>query len=337
MLALVNSGCMPPIKAGIDDSLAGKLIWPASPEKPRIEYLWSLYAFLPEGEILSDYLSDQPADFGGISSVPYMLRPVGLCVDEHERLYIVDQGVPRVTVVDLKTKDVTHFGSVGEGRLFLPVGVVTDISGHVYVTDSEAGKVNRYTADGSFAGLLGGEGFFRRPTGIAFERKSGRLFIADTWTHQIQVFSREGTHLFHFGARGQGDAEFNYPTHVAAGHDGQIYVTDSLNFRVQVFDSDGKFLRKFGRQGDTYADMESPKGVAADTLGNVYVADALQDMIKISDTEGRLLLFFGEKGRSEGRFLMPSGIFIDKRNRIFVADTYNMRIQVFRLLEGSRP
>ena len=335
LLAAGNPGCMPAYKANIDEALAGQLVWPAPPEKPRIEYLWSLYSFLPEGENFSDYMLEPFDEINGLSLVPYMLRPSGLCLDDHDRLYIVDQGVPRVTAVDLKTRAVKHFGFEGAGQLFMPIAVAADLSGNIFVTDSGAGKVNIYNSDGGFTGALGGEGFFKRPTGIAFEKKSGRLFIIDTGTHVVHAFDSAGKRLFGFGKRGEGDGEFNYPTHIAAGQDGKIYVTDALNFRVQVFDSAGKFLGKFGRQGDTYADLEKPKGVSSDTFGNVYIVDALQDMIKIFNSEGKLLLFFGENGRAPGNFSMPLGIFVDAHNRIFVADTYNMRVQAFRLLEGK--
>lgn len=332
---LAGAGCAPAMKANIDETSSGLLVWPAPPERPRIEYLWSLYSFVPEGEKLEDYLQDAAAGFSDPSSIPYMYRPNATAVDSAGRLFIVDQGIPRVTAVDLKTRGVKHFGFDGPGQLLMPIGIALDASDRVYVTDSEAGRVNRYTRDGDFDGTLGGADFFKRPTGIVFERLSGRIFVLDTGAHKVHAFDNAGRHLFSFGGRGSGDGEFNFPTHMAAGFDGKIYITDALNFRIQYFGSDGQFLAKFGRHGDTYSDLETPKGVAADTEGNIYVVDAAQDMIKIFDSRGRLLLFFGENGRGIGKFVLPLGISIDSHNRIYVADTYNMRIQVFRLLDGK--
>ncbi|MHB8882089.1 MAG: 6-bladed beta-propeller [Thermodesulfovibrionales bacterium] len=331
-LCLFNSGCTTAVRAQVDDALAGKLVWPAPPETPRVEYLWSLYAFLPEGEKESRELYEELDAVSERALIPYLLRPNSLAVDGSGRLFILDQGVPRVSVVDLKTKNAVHFGTEGEGRLIMPVAVATDAKENVYVTESETSKVNRYSADGRFTGVLGTDGLFKRPTGIACDSKSGRVFVVDTGAQDIKVLDSTGRYLFDFGRRGDGDGEFNYPTHIAADQNGKLYVTDALNFRIQIFDQDGRFLGKFGRHGDTYADFERPKGIAADTFGNIYVADAAQDMIKIFDSHGKLLLFLGETGRLPGNFIMPLGISIDNQNNIYVTDTYNMRVQAFRLI-----
>ena len=329
---LFSSGCTTALKAQVDDTLAGKLVWPPPPETPRIEYAWSLYAFLPEGEKESRELYEELDTVSDRSLLPYLLRPNSLAVDGSGRLYILDQGIPRVSVVDLKTMRAVHFGTEGDGKLIMPVAVAVDAKENVYVTDSETSKVNRYSADGRFTGVLGADGLFKRPTGIVCDNKSGRVFVVDTGAQDIKVLDLTGRHLFDFGGRGDGDGQFNYPTHIAVDQSGKIYVTDALNFRIQIFDQDGRFLRKFGKHGDTYADFERPKGVAVDSFGNIYVADAAQDMIKIFDSSGKLLLFFGETGRIPGNFIMPLGLAIDDHNNIYVTDTYNMRVQAFRLI-----
>lgn len=331
-VCLFGSGCTTAVRAQVDDALAGKLVWPSPPETPRIEYLWSLYAFLPEGEKESRELYEELDAAGDRALMPYLLRPNSLAADASGRLFILDQAVPRLSVVDLKTMKAVHFGTEGEGRLLMPVAVAVDVKENVYVTESEFPKVNRYAADGRFTGVLGTDGLFKRPTGIACDNRSGRVFVVDTGAQDIKVLDSTGRHLFSFGRRGDGDGEFNYPTHIAADQNGKLYVTDALNFRVQIFDQDGRFLGKFGKHGDTYADLDRPKGTAADTFGNIYVTDAAQDMVKIFDSSGKLLLFFGETGRLPGNFIMPLGISIDNQNNIYIADTYNMRVQAFRLI-----
>lgn len=334
LIAILISSCAPVLNANIDYTLSGEIKWPGPPEKPRIQYLWSLYSFVPD-EDLTGFLVGSAEDLSDPSSAPYLVRPYGLFVDEKERLSIVDQGASRATVVDMKTKSVMHFGYDGYGQLYSPIAIAVDNQGNMYVTDSEMGSVNRYDQTGKFLGYIGKKGDFKRPTGIAIEKSSGRLYVVDTAEHRCHVFDTAGKELFRFGGRGIGDGEFNYPTYIATGYDGTIYVSDSLNFRIQIFDTDGRFLAKFGRQGDTYADLEQPKGVAVDRYGHIYVVDSAQDMVKIFDRDGRLLLFFGENGRDPGKLLMPSGIFIDGRDRIYISDTYNMRIQAFEFI-GER-
>jgi DNA-binding beta-propeller fold protein YncE len=329
--------CAPSFKANIDHALAGSIVWPGPPEDPKIQYAWTLYSFVPEGENLADYIFGSERDSAAyLAFFPYMMRPYGLHVDSDKRMYIVDQGPPRVTVVGLENLDVRHFGFEGEGRLLMPIDVTLDDERRIYVTDSEAKNIKIYNQSGDFVGFFAGKAVFKRPTGITYERNSKSIFILDTAEHKVFVFDTRGNRRFSFGRRGSGDGEFNYPTHITSDRDGKIYITDAMNFRIQIFTNKGQFISQIGKQGDTYADLDRPKGIAVDTEGHVYIADMAQDMIKIFNQEGKLLLFFGDAGRIPGKFMMPAGIFIDDNNIIYVADTYNMRIQAFRYLGESR-
>ena len=328
------SGCSLPAKAQIDYRYSGQFVWPGPPEKPRVQYLWSLYSFVPEGGNISEYINQ---DEGGsdLGDLPYMLKPFGVYAGKNGNLYIVDQGIPRVSVINLKTREIIHLGFDGIGKLLMPIGIAVDRTGRMYVTDSEAARVKIFDPSGTFSGYLGGEEFFRRPTGIAIDENTGRIIVLDTVEHKAHVFDAAGSLLFSFGKRGNGDGEFNYPTHIAVGRDGRIYVNDAMNFRIQIFDRDGKFITVFGKLGDAYGDIEKAKGIAVDTFGHIYVVDTMQEMIKIFDDKGQLLLFFGGQGRAPGMFSMPAGISIDDQNTIFIADMYNQKIQVFKLIEEN--
>jgi len=331
---LMLISCAPSFRANLDRTLTGQIIWPSPPEEPRIKYLWSLVALHPDEKRVADLFFGPDAATEDIKMVPYLMRPYGLCVDPGNNLYIVDQGPPRLTIVNLNTMDVKNIGIDGEGMLLMPIAVAVDDTGKIYVSDSEDRRVKIYAQDGKFLGYLSDEETLKRPTGLAFDALSRKLFVLDTPEHRVHAFI-DGKHEMSFGQRGAGDGEFNYPTHIATGSNGHIYITDTMNFRVQVFDNSGNFITAFGKLGDSYNDLNRPKGIAADSFGNIYVVDNAADMVKIFNEEGKLLLFFGENGRLPGKFVMPSGIFIDNKNIIYVADTYNMRVQAFQLIKGE--
>jgi len=330
-VGFLSSACAPSLRARLDTSYRGRIVFPPPPEKPRIEFWMSIYEILPQGKKLTDILagsaSTEPA------YIPIIPRPFGVFVKENT-LYIVDNALPRLTRIDLASGRAEHFGIQPSPAQDTPVDLVVDSSDRIYVTDSAVGRVFVYMPDGRFERFLTKKDSFSRPTGIAIDNDKGILYIADTPEHCIKVFDREGHFLKRIGRRGRNPGEFNYPVHLAF-RAGKLYVVDSMNFRIQVFDSQGKLLKVFGHLGDTYADLERPKGIGVDSFGNIYIADALQDMIKVFDPEGRLLLFFGNTGRALGNFSMPIDVFVDDKNRIFVADSANMRVQVFRLLEGG--
>jgi DNA-binding beta-propeller fold protein YncE len=47
-----------------------------------------------------------------------------------------------------------------------------------------------------------GDGQFQEPWGIAVA-EDGRVYVADTWNHRVQVFDSDGTFLTKWGAYGQ--------------------------------------------------------------------------------------------------------------------------------------
>ncbi len=179
-----------------------------------------------------------------------------------------------------------------------------------------------------------GEQDLQRPTGLALDERSGRLFVTDTLVHRIVVFDAAGKVEKSFGARGTGQGELNYPAHLWLDPSGRLFVVDSLNYRIQIFQPDGRFEGEFGRQGDGSGDFASPKGVAADSRGHLYVVDALFDAVQIFDRHGEFLFTFGERGIGPSQFWLPSGLCIDERDRIYVADSHNHRIQIFEFVGG---
>lgn len=337
-LGLIQVSCAPSsFKARLDTTFSGGIVWPGSPERPRIKYLWSLQDVgVPseekKNEILSLLAGDGGQNITDPQDFPVLVRPQGIYVDER-RLYIADPGAFRVTVIDRKTMDVMHIVEAYEEWLEYPRGIAADVQGNIFVSDPELKKLIAYSAEGKFRFFF--EGDFLRPEGIAFDKKRGLLYVADTYGHIIYVYGTDGKRLGSIGRLGRAAGEFYYPTYIAVDRSGNLYVTDSLNFRIQVFSPDGSFLRALGTLGDSFNTLDKPKGVAADSEGHIYVVDGARHMVKIFDQDGRLLLFFGEKGERYGDFYLPAGIFIDERDIIYVADSLNMRVQAFQFLGGD--
>lgn len=168
----------------------------------------------------------------------------------------------------------------------------------LYVADAELKAVFVLDASGRPLARLG-EGLLQRPTGVARDPRSGRLFVADTVAHTVEVFGAEGQHLRTLGRRGENPGEFNFPTHLAL-RDGRLYVTDTLNNRVQVLDVSeaadtaspafGRFVRSVGARGLFVGNLVRPKGVAVDGEGNVYVVESYYDSVLVFSAEGDFLM-----------------------------------------------
>ena len=213
------------------------------------------------------------------------------------------------------------YGS-GEGQLAYPRGLVVDAFGNIFVADSGNNRIMRFDAAGqatswgsvcileSGAGCIDpdgtgplplGAGQFYEPWGVTVDAQ-GRVYVADTWNHRIQVFDNQGRFLGQWGEGRLVDAE--------------------LDVR--------------GRAGTPYA-FYGPRGVAVDSQGRVYVTDTGNERVLVyavqEGADGYLqanfLYQWGTLGPEPGHFVEPVGIAVDAADRVYVADTLNGRIQVF--------
>src|SRR5262249_29650446 len=64
----------------------------------------------------------------------------------------------------------------GDGQLSQPIGVAVDASGRVLVADSQNGRIQKFTNDGTFLGVVCLRG--ELPYGVAVDHSSGSLFVS---------------------------------------------------------------------------------------------------------------------------------------------------------------
>ncbi len=327
---------------GVEDAPEGKrLLWPAPPEVPRYMFAGQLLgesnfrrAGDEEGGLASAWRRLVGLILGEAKPVE-LQRPQSGTVDESGRIYVTDASRQAVFVFDTVAGRLDVWEKAeGLANFATPVAVAV-ANGIVYVTDAELGIVARLQPDGTPLRAFGRDAL-KRPTGLARDPASGTLYVADTAGHDIKVFDVEGKLLRTLGARGEGQGEFNFPTHLALA-DGQLYVTDTMNSRVQVLDAaSGKFVRAFGARGLFVGNLVRPKGVAVDTERNVYVVESYHDHLLVFDRAGAFLMGIGGLGADTGKFYLPAGVWTDRLNRVFVADMFNGRVVVFQHLGGGR-
>ncbi|MDB5953707.1 6-bladed beta-propeller [Ramlibacter sp.] len=310
---------------------------PQTQEEPRYRYLGQLLGesnFKPKdggGRKLLAWI----AGLGEERETPVTLqRPQSGVVDAAGRVLVTDVSRNAIYVFDEAAGklDVWERASRRE-RFAAPIAIALGRGGEFLVSDAELGRVFRLAGDGTPLGEFGA-GVLRRPTGIARDAQRGRVFVADTHSHDIKVFDDDGKLLATWGHRGEGPGELNYPTHLAFA-DGTLLVTDAMNARVQGFDREGKPVLRIGQRGLYVGNLVRPKGVAADDEGNVYVVESMHDSLLVYDREGRFLMALGGTDVEASKFYLPAGVWVDARNRVFVADMFNGRVAVFQFLGGK--
>jgi len=336
------------LRYGVQDAPEGKrLLWPAEPEVPRYMYAGQLLGeanFRTPGARAAEGLMGVLRAIAGVivgEATPIELaRPQSGAVDAAGRIYVTDASRQAVFVFDPVVGKLDIWEKAeGLANFSAPVALAVgkDLAagkGLVYVTDAELGIVARLDAAGTAQRALG-RGVLKRPTGLALDAERGELYVSDTGAHDIKVLDLAGTLKRVLGRRGEGEGEFNYPTHLAFA-EGELYVTDTMNSRIQVLDgASGAMRRTFGARGLYVGNLVRPKGVALDSERNVYVVESYYDHLLVFDRHGRFLMGIGGLGAESGKFYLPAGVWTDHLNRVFVADMFNGRVVLFQHLGGG--
>ncbi len=316
--------------------------WPSLPDKPRYRFVGQLTG---EANLEAQNSSGAGAAIKnffkmlvGLGSRPdqekTLLRPQTGVVDAEGRIIVTDIGRQALLVFDEKQGKIFVWNEASTINNFVsPVGVGVAENGDVLVADAELHRVFRLDAQGKPKAEFGIDDL-KRPTGLAIDPATRKIFVADTGEHNIKVFADNGELVQVFGQKGTEPGQFNAPTHIAF-EGSKLYVTDTFNSRIQVFDSAGKFLNGLGSRGLYLGNLVRPKGVTADSEGNIYIVESFHDYLLVYDNVGRFLLPIGGTGSGVGEFYLPAGVWIDDRDRIYVADMYNGRVAIFQYLQGK--
>ncbi len=304
------------------------IVWPGPPDPPRVKYVRSFHSATD----LKGFSVVGTLVLGADTSFT-MRKPNSITVDKDGRILVSDTAHADIFIYDLKKKKVSSVSSSGTRIFSKPIGVATDDSGRIFVSDTRTDQVAVLDNRGRLMKYLAPGTPFKQPTGMAVDKKLGRLYVVDTHLHNVQSFDLKTLkYLKTFGERGKEEGSFNFPSNIAVDAKSNIYVVDTMNARVQVFDSLGRFLYSYGRFGDSPGEFARPKGVAIDSEGHVYVVDAAFNNVQIFDDEGKILMSFGSYGNGRGQMILPVGIAIDQDDFIYVTDSWNERVDVYEFL-----
>jgi hypothetical protein len=143
----------------------------------------------------------------------------GIDFDSHGNMFVADAGGGRVEEFDSNHNFVKMWGwgvatgayelevctanclygitGHGVGQIsYIATGLVIDEDDNVYVAENTGDRVQKFSPDGVYLGVLGstgsGNGQFNNPYGLAMD-SNGDLYVADSNNHRIQKFSMSQT------------------------------------------------------------------------------------------------------------------------------------------------
>ena len=121
-----------------------------------------------------------------------------------------------------------------------------------------------------------GEGELSSPLGVAVDRTTDHIYVADRSNNRVQVFCSNGFYLFQFGSD-----KMRHPLYISIDK-GKVYVSQNKTGRILVYNLDGNFIKKLGSSGTDFGEFVNPHGIAIHpSSGDIYVCDCGNDRIQL--------------------------------------------------------
>jgi uncharacterized protein (TIGR03437 family) len=236
-------------------------------------------------------------------------------------------------------------------------GIVTDLTGNVYVSDANNHRVRciapngiiRTIAGNGIAGFAGDGGpasasQLNSPYGLAFDF-AGNLYIADLGNARIRritpagmISTFAGGGALPAGGKNEGSmatmVAFLAPRNMAIDGTGVVYISDFGGQRVYKMATDGTLTTLAGTGSSGYSGdgvaalsyLNYPTALAVDRQGTVYIADSANHLIR--KVTGGILT-------SIARSALPTGLAFDGVETLYVADHSAGQILEIPLMSGT--
>ncbi len=197
---------------------------------------------------------------------PDLQRPNAIESSGDGEWLICDVGASVVLRLDARGSELGRYTNGDES--FRPADVVR-VNDEVWVANSPMHRIEVFDfAGGAHRRSIGSRGSepgqFGFPLGMAIG-PDGRVYVADSLNHRVQVLDPDGTARGVVGKPGDRVGSFGRPKDVAVAADGTVFVVDASSQRVHAFDATGRVITAFGEPPGGKNDLCLPAGIAVST------------------------------------------------------------------------
>ena len=261
------------------------------------------------------------------------VHPCGVCCSPITGLLVMTDVYNHcVRLIDPKTGcSIEKIGREGRsgGNFKEPSAVVMDSDEHIFVTELDNPRVQKFTSRGKYLQKFGQKAFWgsqlHDPYGLAIS-PDGHLYITDWEKGRIVVYQKDGRHI---STIGKDHAFLKFPAGLVFDRFGNLLVTDRGKHCVWVMSPDGKPTGRIGKFGTGDGELILPHGIAVLNNNSIAVSESGNHRVSIFAPSGKFICSFGGKGTKPGMFHYPRHVCVDSKGHLVVADEHNQRIQIF--------
>jgi len=176
-----------------------------------------------------------------------------------------------------------------------------------------------------------GVSIFKQPEAVAVS--DGLIYIVDSGSNLVALFSRDGKFQGNFGAKRGGffgskaGVELSSPQGVAT-FEGIVYVSDTGNSKIQMFGINGVHIdtleidnsaenKAIKEKGSPFK-LREPTEIAIDGRGDIYVLDTGDNLIKIYSPNGKYLRHLPKDGQPLTFCLSKEGVYVADKDSLVI-------------------
>ena len=302
------------------------ILWPLPPDAPRIRYAAVLRNERDLGKTRGFLGRMSNALIGTSDGVVGVIRPHDVFVDADGSMYVTNGLSSAIWVFDPNAKEARLLQPDGAGTLVKPMGLAGDASGSLLVADPGARRVVELDGAGAFVRAYGGETVLLNPVDVALSPRGDRVYVADSYLHQVVIFDRDGALVSRVG-RDEGDIRAKTARRLNAVVAGQ---------EAAAREGDPTYNHGQGESNDLvenrsmeYGQFRYPAFVATAPDGTVYVSDGMNFRVQALAADGTFLRSIGRLGDTPGSMARPKGIAVDSEGHLYVVDAAFNNVQIF--------
>jgi len=255
---------------------------------------------------------------GGAATAAALNEPRGLAIDPAGNLYFADSLNHRIRKVSSAGVISTVAGTGEDGfsgdegpammaRLNMPLGVVVDTGGNLYIADTNNRRIRKVAAA---SGVI--------------------TTVAEPNYSSSQVFPAPG---------------LNYPAAIALDREGNLLIADRDASRIYKLTPTGALTTIAGDPNGSLGDdgipalkarIDQPIAVTSDPIGNIFLVTQAYNEIRRVTPDG-LIYTVPRAAVVDAESLVPinvaqaTGLAIDRAGKVYIADPGNHRIAVLTL------